>query len=922
MSQISKKRITGRAFHAGAVTEPQAWVWLYGYKYQCLLDSGCNTNLISLQTVSELGLMNEVNRDDVITMCMADGSKRKSHGAISLAVTFMQRKETIKFQVCVSTPAAFPIIIGVPGLKIFNVCLNFSCAVEVKEEDFHVPLVGLNERKQMFSLLKSFTDLFNKSLGKTNILKHSINVGENVPIRSRPYRTPHALKGEITSHVENMLKEDIIRPSKSPWCSPAFLVRKKNGKWRFVVDYIKVNQCTVKDAMPLPNIDDMMMNLSGCKYFTTLDCANGYFQVPLVEESKEITAFEADGNLYEFNVMPFGLCNAPGTFQRLMQIVLAGCASVPYIDDIVVASRDYNQHLADISNVLTRLREAGLRLQISKCTFGADSVNYLGHIVSSKGLSPDPSKVKALQECNPPTSKKEVERFCGFVNYLSKFIPHLSELLHPIYLMKIDKGFRWDESCKKAFMKIKQAITRDTTLQFPQFHKPFILHVDASDVAAGAELSQDKPIAYFSRQFNRAERNYATTDREYCALIKALKHFKPYVYGYPIKIYTDHSALISMTKSNPKCGRHARYHEILAEFNYEIFHIPGKENISADFLSRIESSLNPEAEEFIPSAAAAACTNIVCTCGVCMSRREMVSQTEVDKVIAQYHNAGHFSTNKVRKAILHAGYWIPNLRRQIYLYGKQCEVCHRGKSYTHAQPKGSLPKLHDVQPREFVAIDIVGPLPAVGHFKYIVTMIDHATRWLVAKPATNIEAKTVAKIFKDNWLLQYGPPRVLHSDNGKQFISQVYNAMCAENNISVSNTTVYHPQGNSVLERVHGTLKDRLRCKILEGTNWVDSLTESVYNINRTTNATDATAFQLFFGFQPNVSTDWPTDKEKPAVSKLPCPRVIYPRIFLKSSPLSPRFGPPIQVRERLSQQLLRAVDGKIYHMSNCKCIF
>jgi len=357
--------------------------------------------------------------------------------------------------------------------------------------------------------------------------------------------------------------------------------------------------------------------------------------------------------------------------------------------------------------------------------------------------------------------------------------------------------------------------------------------------------------------------------------------------------------LLGLIKTRPPANeRHARYLQTLEEFNFEICYVKGKENISADYLSRLTSA------------------NI--------STEDTFSEIKRDELIAEYHNQGHFSTNKVRKALLQAGHWFPLMRRKLWEFSNNCEVCKRAKAYTPPAKKGSLPKQNDVEPREFVSIDIVGPVEsAPGGFRYIVTMVDHATRWLQAVPVTDITSKTVAKVFVENWVLQYGPPRYVHSDNGKQFIAKIFKDMCQSHNILTSRTTIYHPQGNAILERSHATLKDRLRCSVLEGAGpWTQNLTRALYNINRTENSTGLSAFTTFLGFQPKSAGDWSSTKDKIVDPELPCPVKVYPKIFVRSGSLSPRFKQAVPVVSRVSHQLVRGLDNKTYHLSNCKVVW
>ena len=287
------------------------------------------------------------------------------------------------------------------------------------------------------------------------------------------------------------------------------MVKKKDGSWRFCIDYRKLNEATHHDAYPLPRVDATLDSLAGSIFFTTLDLASGYWQVELEPRDKEKTAFSTSKGHFEFNVMPFGLTNAPATFQRLMKCTLAGLVGdqcLIYLDDVIIFSSTFNDHLRRLASVFDRLRAAGLKLKASKCHFIQEQVTYLGHIISSEGIKPDNAKLTAVTAYPTPQNTKEVKQFMGISNYYRRFIPayaRIAELLHRI-LRKSSKTFQWTEQCKASFNTFKSKLTTPPILAFPRFTDPFIVSTDASDRAIGGVLSQiqdghERVIAYWSR---------------------------------------------------------------------------------------------------------------------------------------------------------------------------------------------------------------------------------------------------------------------------------------------------------------------------------------------------------------------------------------------------------------------------------------
>ena len=467
--------------------------------------------------------------------------------------------------------------------------------------DIDIDLTGSDlspsEQEQLQKLVSSFQTVFAKvdaPLGRTSIVKHNIPTS-GLPIWQPLRRLPHALKPVVDNEVQKMLSQGVIRKSSSPWCSPVVMVKKKDGSWRLCVDYRKVNAATRQDAYPLPRIDSTLDSLAGSKYFTTLDLASGYWQVEVEETAKEKTAFSTPGGHFEFNVMPFGLTNAPATFQRLMECVLAGLAAdqcLVYLDDIIIFSESFAEHLHRLHQVLSRLQEAGLKLRPSKCHFVKREVRYLGHIVSEDGVRPDPSKTNAVSSYPTPTNVKELRQFLGLANYYRRFVENYSHIAEPLHQLtrKTSKGFTWTSACQSAFDMLKRCLTHSPILAYPDFSREFLLHTDASATALGAVLCQQRDgveqvIAYWSRQLTKPERNYSTIKREALALVAAVKDFYPYLYGFPFKLLTDHNPLTALKGLKDMGGRLTRWMLFLQQFNFEIQYKPGKANANADALS-------------------------------------------------------------------------------------------------------------------------------------------------------------------------------------------------------------------------------------------------------------------------------------------------------------------------------------------------
>jgi hypothetical protein len=455
------------------------------------------------------------------------------------------------------------------------------------------------QQQKFDTLINGNKDLFAtdvSSLGRTNIVKHQIDVGDAKPVKQRFYRTHPKEDQFIQEEIDRMMKKGLVKKSKSPWASPVVIVKKKNGKLRFCVDYRKLNTETRKDAYPIPRIDDMLDALRGAKWFTTLDLASGYWQVEMDSKDQDKTAFITKQGTYEFTVMPFGLTNAPATFQRLMDQVLNDMSYqgvIVYLDDINIYSETFDEHLTKLKEVFKRLRAAGLKLGPDKCHFLQSKLEFLGHIVSGEGIMADPAKVEKVKNFPVPITRTQVRGFLGLASYYRKFIKDFSKIAQPLnHLLRKDSELEWTEKCQKSFDALKEKLITEPILAYPDFARTFYLTTDGSAKGLGAVLSQrnnkgqEQVIAYASKSLVGAQQHYGATELECLAVIWAIEHFYSYLGLQHFVLITDHSALKWLYSSIPK-GRLARWILRLQPYDFEIQHKPGKENTNADALSRI-----------------------------------------------------------------------------------------------------------------------------------------------------------------------------------------------------------------------------------------------------------------------------------------------------------------------------------------------
>ena len=470
-----------------------------------------------------------------------------------------------------------------------------------------------SEQPKIRSHLQQYESVFSShegDLGCTNLISHDIPLLDEVPVRQRYRRIPPADYDAVKAHINQLLQSQVIRESCSPYASPIVIVKKKDGSIRMCVDYRQLNTKTRRDAFPLPRIEESLDALSGAKWFSTMDLASGYNQVPMSEKDKQKTAFCTPFGLFEFNRMPFGLCNAPSTFQRLMERIFGAQhfqTLLLYLDDVVVFSSSIDEHLQRLDAVLSRLRDEGLKAKLEKCCFFRTEVKYLGHIISKEGVATDPEKLSAVSRWAHPKDASELRSFLGFASYYRRYVEGFSKLAAPLHRLVNDLsgpqtkrgarrviGDKWTTECEESFSSIKARLVNAPVLAYADFSLPFILEIDASHSGLGAVLSQEqegkvRPIAYASRALNHSERNmsnYSSMKLEFLTLKWAMtEKFREYLLGHKCIVWTDNNPLSHLNSA--KLGAvEQRWAAELSAFDFAIKYRSGRTNVNADSLSR------------------------------------------------------------------------------------------------------------------------------------------------------------------------------------------------------------------------------------------------------------------------------------------------------------------------------------------------
>ena len=484
---------------------------------------------------------------------------------------------------------------------------------EIKDK---VSLPELNEedKDKIYHMLLAMGNVMSKNdddIGEVNIKPHRIELDNYNPIWQKPRAFAKPVEDEIEAQCKELLSNDIIEFSNSNWSAPCVPVRKPDGSLRLCIDYRKLNKVTIPEKYPMPNLNNCLYKANEMKFFTKIDLVRGFYQVKLDEDSKHLTAFSTASNHYHFNRLSFGLKNSAIAFQKMMQQVLAPVSSpniVIYIDDVLIMSATFEEHLKMVEKVLFTLQKNGVKIKVKKCEFFRKEVTFLGHILTREGVKKSPEYVKKVKEHSKPTTVKELRKFLGLINFQRKFIQNCSILAKPLNELtkRPDRTkIEWTEEREEAFNKLKLEVEKDIILTYPDYESDsskLELYVDASNTGAGACLMQKqhgeyKVIGYNSMSFSTTQQNYSTTERELTAIRWGCFAFKSFIYGVRFIVFTDHRPLIYMYNMASNSSRVQRTLEELSQYDFEIRYIPGRQNEAADALSRLDDQQHDSVEE-------------------------------------------------------------------------------------------------------------------------------------------------------------------------------------------------------------------------------------------------------------------------------------------------------------------------------------
>lgn len=556
---------------------PYVSVKLFDQNIVGLLDSGATVSVVGSAGIIILRLFNiEINDSPDREISTADGTQIQVSGVVDLPIFVGTTCKIIKALVVPTLPQAF--IFGVDFARQFKLYVDFNGDEWHIQSEFVPELAVLGEpagqfvfdslssmehlpldkRSRADIVIESFNEITNVSkLGRTDKLILSIDTGDAKPFRKRPYPLSPYLAKILNDEVDDMLRLGVIEPSNSPWCSPVLLVKKPNGEYRFCFDGRALNEVTRHDTYPLPNIDRILSMLRGARYISSIDLRKAFWQIPLDEESRPKTAFSIIGKgLFQFRSVPFGLCNAAQAQQRLVDAIF-GPKYEPkiftYLDDIIICSATFEEHLDLLSEVKLKLQEAKLTINLSKCEFFKTTLKFLGYIVGSNSLQTDPEKVSCMVNFPRPRTTTEIKRFVGMCSWYRRFIKDFASLMSPINDLlkgrKKNQTISWNDAAEISFVKVKQLLVSAPILSQPDFTKKFVIQCDASNTGLGGVLTQEidgeeRVVAYASRGLSKSERNYSTVELECLAVLFSISKFRGYIEGVRFTVITDHYSLL------------------------------------------------------------------------------------------------------------------------------------------------------------------------------------------------------------------------------------------------------------------------------------------------------------------------------------------------------------------------------------------
>lgn len=715
---------------------------------------------------------------------------------------------------------------------------------------------------------------------------------------SRPaYRMNPDELAELRKHLADLTEKGFIRPSVSPYGAPVLFVPKKEpGKYRMCIDYRLLNAQTVKNVYPLPRIDDLLDQLHGSKIWSKIDLAQGYYQVRIKEGDIPKTAFRTRYGLFEFTVLSMGLCNAPATFMRLMNDILRPYLDkfvVCYLDDILIFSKTEEEHAEHVRLVLEVLRKHKLYAEPKKCEFGRREIGFLGHKLTQAGIHPEEAKIDIIKNWPRPRTVSDLRSFLGLANYYRHFIKGFAQLAAPLNdLVRASNAQTWGEAEQKAFEALKEALVTYPVLQPPNPEAPFILHTDASAYATGASLMQkdaegrEYAVAFISKKYSDAERNYPVHDKEQLSVIRALKHWRHHLMGKRFTLITDSTCVKALPTQPAVTWRQAAWGDLVADYTFDIIHRAGTANVVPDALSRLpegcmanlfvdSTTLEDFREEMLQAAdmdlkygktmalvTEGKSKDFTLVNGLLIFRGVRIYVPNYEslrtRLLHEAHDAtisGHLGREKTYERLARWFYW-PQMRKSVLKYVATCDTCQRNKA-EHQRPAGLLQPL-PIPPHKFhtYSLDFITQLAKTHPTQKDALLViqDSFSKLLTLIPCKgSATAEEVAKMMYDRLFSRFGIPQALVSDRDSKFTSAFWQTIADHLGTKLKMSTARHPQTDGQTEKANQTVEDMVRAYVSHHyRDWDAHLGSLEFAYNDAVHAsTGFTPFWLTYGAHP-----------------------------------------------------------------------
>lgn len=735
------------------------------------------------------------------------------------------------------------------------------------------------QEKEFKKLIQRHRVVFRKTPGLLKTYRHELLTIPHIPFKAPNYAIPLAYREEVDKEIEKMLDQGIIQASKSPYNNPMVVVAKKDGSVRLCLDARKVNAILQPDHEKMETIESLFQECTSTRYMSSLDLRSSFWQVPLTKESRKYTAFTHRGHSYEFRVTPFGLKTSTASLVRGLRPVLQGLThTINFVDDLLCMSETFEDHIKHLKEIFDRLEENGLTISLEKSAFFRKKIKFLGHVLTSEGIHPDPEKIAAIHNFPAPKNIKQLRGFLGLINYYTKFTKEHSEATIPLLeLTRKNQPWRWNETEVKAFQNVKSKFIDSVVLSYPDHKKPFFLQTDASDYALGAVLFQKnlegehQVLQFASRTLKGAEVGYGTTEKELLAIIWALQKFRSYLLGAEIHVITDHAALTFLRECKLSHARITRWSLAIQDYHLQIEHCAGKKNTVADLLSRqgeikqdknvviakLAQALSPEVEELLRQLHILQnedkfienikneCKNGNVPAGYHLKQEILYKITnkqyqalipieKAPRFIQECHEIyGHAGARKCY-LILKEDFTCPHLYKLTRKTLQKCETCQKTKIYTpgvFAEMTNILPQ----EPNELLSLDYYGPLPTAKQGKkYLLVMIDVFSKLTILYALRKATTSTTLKCLLEDYIPRYGKPQSILSDQGTQFTSKIWGETLQSNGIRKIMTAIRHPRANPV-ERTNRELSRFFRTFVKQQHHqWIDWIKTIESCINET----------------------------------------------------------------------------------------